>query len=229
MPLDRAAGVRQAGRMACCLVNSIAQATAEGWVEHPASMQETFDGLLALGAKPLEARRSSGYIMALRPVDRSEAHSQSLSARFGKGPLPLHTDGAHFSEPPDVVLIQRSSPSCGADTLLFTLDPALELDLSSALDLGMFLVGRGRHAFLAPARAPGGCLRFDPGCMKPLDRRARAVARYFEAAASRATPYCWTSSSTLIIDNRRVLHGRTDALQAADRVLKRAMLTWRPN
>lgn len=84
------------------------------------------------------------------------------------------------------------------------------------LQHGVFLVDNGRTPFLSVAGLPQGGLRFDPGCMTPLDARARALTAHFAEAEQTATSHKWTGDGRiLVIDNRRTLHAR-EAMSSGD-------------
>lgn len=139
----------------------------------------------------------------------------------GHGAQPLHTDGAHLEQPPDVVLLFANEPTL-VPTLLWRMDwSRMDGPLIDALRHGLFTVDDGRTQFLSPA-ALGGRLRFDPGCMTPADTRATRAAEHFAAAQASATPFHWDETGkVLAIDNRRVLHARADATADPERVLER--------
>ncbi|GAB3056245.1 hypothetical protein GCM10027079_22940 [Sediminivirga luteola] len=86
---------------------------------------------------------------------------------------------------------------------------------------GVFKVDDGKRAFLAHAYTYGR-YRFDPGCMTPQDSRARRAALHFDSAREAAEQFEWdTPNKVLVINNRRVLHARSDAKDHPDRELKR--------
>ncbi len=166
----------------------------------------------------------------LRPVPPQEASTRSLSAVYGLGQQPLHTDGAHLSNPPDIIVLAAAEPTTVA-TLLFR---HVDLDgggsgLQEDLRHGLFLVDGGKNTFLAPARTGWGRatsrIRFDPGCMTASDSRARRVVTHFAECANSATVHQWDApDGVLIIDNRQVLHARADATADVNRTVQRMML-----
>ena len=148
----------------------------------------------------------------LHPVTESAAHPNSLSAVYGLGQQPLHTDGAHLQVPPDVLVFICDRPSATSTQLWRPDIPARRrrpLSTTSALSHGMFLVRNGRDSFYAPALSGSG-YRYDPGCMTPCDARAREVQEYFEQQLSRASAHVWSAAGqVLVVDNRRALHARS--------------------
>lgn len=158
----------------------------------------------------------------LRPNSGETARPGSLSSKTGKGAQPMHTDGAHLRRVPAYVLLWSDSVNATATRLWRpTVGPKQTVQ-------GIFVVSSGNDRFLAPAaraivtvKAPAGArlplwqdvlsgLRFDPTCMTPADDDARLLAEHLTSP-----PDCevrdvnWSQPNQyLLIDNRRVLHGR---------------------
>jgi len=208
------------------LGGAINKARRRGWAE----LEGTLDGAVAaaasLGAEVVPTRPGDPPIGLLRPVPQESAHPASLSATYGLGALPFHTDGAYLRRPPDVVIMERES---AADTelvatLLFRVCPStVGEDVWEAMQQGVFHVRAGRDKFLCVARS-GNILRFDPGCMRPLDPASRLVRRFFEQSLD-AVRYTWGSVGTVVVlDNTQVLHAREPAPRNSQRRLRRIML-----
>lgn len=173
--------------------------------------------------QPMTSRRGQPAVEVLRPVKIQDAPKRSLSAKYGTGPQPLHTDGAHLATPPDIVVLYGPAPS-PVPTMLWRHDywPS-PIEVRDELAHGLFSVDDGMTRFLAPAYA-GSRHRFDPGCMSPADSRARRVVDYFDGALASATRFEWTEvDQVLVIDNRTVLHARGDARADPERELLRLM------
>ena len=186
------------------------------------------DSAGSAGVDLVPTRAGGPPIAALRPIPRESAHRASLSARFGLGALPLHTDGAHLVRPPNVVLLEASAHGNTEDrvsTLLLRVRPrTVSPDLWHALGQGVFHV-RAQGGFLSSVRT-GMTIRFDPGCMAPLDPVARGAYRDLQRASGKAIKYSWGRGRILIIDNTSVVHGREPAPLGSERVLRRVMMRW---
>lgn len=199
-------------------------ARKEGWATASGKLDVLLLQARSSGLTPMSSRRGQVQLDILRPVDQGNAPRRSLSSRYGTGPQPLHTDGAHLISPPDIVILAAEKPSpvptlLWRDTFL-NLEPGLREDLAH----GQFVVDDGKARFLAPSYDCGR-YRFDPGCMRPADSRAHRVLAYFEEARSGATPFRWTApNQVLVLDNRTVLHARADAAADPKRELGRIML-----
>jgi Taurine catabolism dioxygenase TauD, TfdA family len=192
------------------------EANRKGWASGSGDVGSIRKQAAALGWAEVAPRRGDATVSVLRPSAASNAHPNSLSATYGLGRQPLHTDGAHMQEPPDLLVLICTLPSATSTQLWrpdFRQSPPAST--TTAFSHGMFLVRNGRESFYAPALSgswalSGARYRYDPGCMTPCDARAREVQEYFEQQLSRAVANEWqTAGQVLVIDNRRVLHARS--------------------
>jgi hypothetical protein len=202
-----------------------ATARATGWASGLDDVESIRTQAASLGWVEVAPRRGDATVSVLRPVTASAAHPSSLSAVYGLGQQPLHTDGAQMQVPPDLLVFICERPSTTPTRLWRPDVPGrrsgpLTMSLA-ALDHGMFLVRDGRDSFYAPARSASG-YRYDPGCMTPCDARAREVQGYFEQESSRALVHEWSAADqVLVVDNRRALHARS---AVADGDLERELI-----
>jgi hypothetical protein len=150
----------------------------------------------------------------LVPKDASAAAPHSLSAVFGLGEFPLHTDAAHHRIPPRYLLL-RLAESSTTDTPTLIVD-GRPRQLSCAdvrtLNRETWLVRGGRaRTFYAPILETSRMmLRFDAGCMtEPAGTRlaGRQILQDWLARAS-VEEIRWVTGATLVADNWRVLHSR---------------------
>lgn len=195
-----------------------------GWASFSGSFEDASRAAAVLGYEAVAARRRDAEVAYLRPVPRSAARPRSMSARYGLGPLPLHTDGAHMEVPPDLVVLAADSASAVGTYLMHVTADALSAEDAQAVRHGVFLVRDGARVRCATARGPHGELRFDPVAMTPLDDLARVVVRYFEQALEAAEVHHWKDDDVLVLDNTSVVHGRASAEDASQRQLRRVML-----
>jgi len=193
-----------------------ATARAKGWATEPGDVKSIRKQAASLGWTEVAPRRGDPTVSVLRPADADAAHPNSLSAVYGLGQQPLHTDGAHMQDPPDLLVFISEHPSATPTQLwrpvIFvrrrSSTPTVARVSPAALDHGMFLVRNGRDSFYAPARSRSG-YRYDPGCMTPCDTRAREVQGYFDQQLSRATVHEWAAGGqVLVVDNHRAMHAR---------------------
>lgn len=204
----------------------IAEAMRSGWASGTGTMPQVEHEARLLGLTQIPNRRSDTPVTTLRPVKADKARPKSLSAKYGDGDQPLHTDGAHLAKPPDLVLL-TSTQTSNTPTRLWKRPLkrltrlTLVLGPPAYVTHGIFLVNNGRDSFFAAAYT-NSVFRYDPGCMEPCDARARQTVAYFEEATESATDHLWdTPNTVLVIDNRKVLHARGSAIDEPHRELLR--------
>lgn len=198
------------------------EAQKKGWSygEAPSLRVLQFEATLAKW-EAVETRTGQGTSTVLRPTSQTTApFPRSISAVYGLDEQPLHVDGAHFPTPPDAVLLYCEEPNGTPTNVLSIKD--LDLRFASAKEYlpseylrhGLFIVGSGPAAFLAPALEDGR-LRYDPNVMEPADARARDAADYLKSMQDKATPFNWSApKSYLLIANRLALHGRAKVVES---------------
>lgn len=208
----------------------IALARRDGWATGICSVQKLELQTWGRPYATVAGRSRTGGFEELRPTDPELAEKHSLSAIYGRGEQPLHTDGAHLTEPPDIVILAAAEPT-PVPTLLWHHQAVAKdaFELEEDLRNGLFAVDDGKEAFLAPAQTgwarASSRIRFDPGCMTPVDSRARRVSAHFTKTIRTSTTFEWTQQhQVLVIDNRNVLHARAAAADDPDRSMQRLML-----
>jgi hypothetical protein len=195
-------------------------AQRDGWASGSGDVESVRAEAAVLGWAEVATRLGDPPVSVLTPTEASAPRSRSLSAQYGLGQQPLHTDGAHLANPPDVMVLVSSHPSPTA-TLVWVAPVQISVGPGSvelrvdAFMHGMFVVHSGRDSFYAPAWS-GGRVRFDPGCMTACDARTREVQEYLAAQLPVAAVVPWArAGQVLVIDNRQALHARA-AVAAGD-------------
>jgi len=197
---------------------------SQGWSRQEGTLEDlrraaSLDGLLSA------ARGTSSNERVLVPFEAAKAPRRSLSAVYGLGKQPLHSDGAHLRVPPDVVVLHSAAPT-PTSTVVWTPAPRGDNALPAAARDGIFTVRGNGESFLAVARDRHG-LRFDPVVMSPADAFARETIAYVDAARPRAEVHLWDEPDLLLfIDNRRALHARNEVLDAETRSISRIVYQW---
>ncbi|HCL66755.1 MAG TPA: hypothetical protein DIC56_18345 [Rhizobium sp.] len=175
------------------------------------------------------AGRAGSFGEVIEPRGADDAHPRSLSARYGLDALPFHTELSHRTRPCRYLLLGCIDPgSPAAATMLLDwqtlgLSPE-ELDLLEGTPV---LVRSGRRSFYSTILAPGGAfLRYDPGCLEPVDQRGRIALALIEnrIAGASSEAHHWREGDILIIDNWRVLHGRSPSDRGSGRRLARILI-----
>ncbi|WP_158104206.1 TauD/TfdA family dioxygenase [Amycolatopsis pretoriensis] len=194
----------------------LSESRTTGWATGQGRLDQVQLDATMLKWTAVPIRRGAPAVATLRPQDPADAAPNSLSARYGKGAQPLHTDGAHLPKPPDIVVLTCETTST-TPTLLW----AQATTTPGFVRHGVFLISSGSDSFFTTAYDQGR-LRYDPGCMLPCDARAHQTVRFFEEAATSVTGYRWNEpGQVLLIDNRRVLHARASADHEPQREIQR--------
>lgn len=156
------------------------------------------------GYEPVSNRRSQGVMDTLKPTKSTDANPNSLSSVTGLEQQPLHTDGAHQENPPDIVLLWAINQSI-VPTRIWRPSAIPDRELH-----GMFSVTDGKDFWISPAWDDDGNYRFDPCCMHPLDYFSKQLSKRFTTVPeAQIERFYWDKpNSILLIRNRKVLHGR---------------------
>lgn len=197
---------------------------SQGWSRQQGTLEDlrreaALEGLLSA------ARGTKSNERVLVPYEAAKAPRRSLSAVYGLGKQPLHSDGAHLHVPPDIVVLHSVAPT-STSTIVWISSPRGDDALPAAARDGIFTVRGNGESFLATARDRDG-LRFDPVVMSPGDAFARETIAYLDAARPRSRVHLWDEPDLLLfIDNRRALHARDEVLDAETRNISRIVYRW---
>ena len=147
----------------------------------------------------------------LQATDCEHARAGSKSSFRGLNAFPPHTDEAFRPIPPRYIMLRLLSGKSQSATELFEIENS-EIDkrLLSDLSCGLWAC-RGAQAPHISSVCENDRIRWDEDCMRPLDSLAkRAHVEFRMCLLSLAKiRFTWTtSSSVLLIDNWRTLHGR---------------------
>jgi Taurine catabolism dioxygenase TauD, TfdA family len=157
--------------------------------------------------------RSRAIVERLAPTPEVEAHAKSLSAVYGLGSFPMHTDGAHRLEPPRFIVLVCASPGINPVPTILLRFNHLRFTRSERmlLDATPFLVRNGKRSFYSTiTSASRSFVRFDEGCMVPQDRSGQSLFRTITHRCRNAPIFSinWRLGDYIVIDNWHVLHGR---------------------
>ena len=198
---------------------------ANGWtmsqvnVLGPETLAEELRGIAAQLGKPVPARRGQDVVSMLRPTQENAARPHSLSANHSTGAFPYHIDTAHWAVPCRYLILGCVDPGSGnrRTTLVDSVAMRLSRQQLALLASSPLRIVNGRHSFFSTVVRPGRpYVRYDMGCMRAVTEDGkRAIAVFRECLQSmRASEVYWRSGDILIVDNWRVLHGRSDANSA---------------
>jgi Taurine catabolism dioxygenase TauD, TfdA family len=158
-------------------------------------------------------RPKSVLCTRLRPLSLSTARQNTLSAKYGLGDFPLHTDFSVNDCPARYIIlfcpVQRTAATRIYDGV------GLDTVHVSLAQRGLFRVERNRNPFIAHAlevRSGNFFFRFNSDVMTPLDEAARTVVTHLTGHHKLTTLIDWRVTSFLILDNWRCLHSRNAVL-----------------
>ena len=193
--------------------------------------------LAELFGQPRPSRTGGPLVDMLKPTPAEEAAPRSLSARYGLGAFPFHTDGSAERLPPRYILLRLAPGIEGSGRPTTLVDskrlPFTPQDLA-ALMREIWFVNGGRGRFLSPVLntslvANHEVLRFDLDCMIPALAHFTTTAERLQETCASAdqVDIHWEPGIVLAFDNWRVLHARrTGSEQHAseERVLERVSI-----
>lgn len=185
-----------------------------------------------LGWTPVPGRPGEHPVSTLTPRTQEQAHPASISAVHGLAEQPLHTDGAHLRESPDLVVLLPGAVT-STPTLLWSpaskLVPpqALDVSLIEAEEGGVFMIDAGSERRLGSVRGRHVGIKWDPTCMVPLDERARRVADFYAGVQAQAHRHEWNRpGEVLVIDNSKTLHGRAAVVAGGEGRVMHRLAFW---
>jgi len=168
----------------------------------------------ALG-EPMASRINGPLVDILRVVEAENARERSLSAKYGTGAFPWHTDLAHIRIPPRFVLMRSLGAAGARPSLLFDTNGLCRSPYEDAsLRTDIWLVNGGRGRFLTPIindtlLRETRIFRYDPCVMRPMQQTSPSAALIKRLNHSRATAVIqWAPGLCVIIDNWRMAHAR---------------------
>lgn len=164
--------------------------------------------------QPVSTRKNGCLVEELRPKDTKNAYLNSLSHQHSLGAFPLHIDTAHWITPCKYILLACIDPGEGGrqTLLLDTLSVRLSFDQRNAIYSEPFKVINGKSSFFGTILAEGRpFVRLDVGCMHPTSTKGKEILDWFSSETQKENIKAidWQAGKVLIINNWRMLHGRT--------------------
>lgn len=187
---------------------------------------KTTSDFLSLGeniGEIIPSRRNSSQIDFLTVKNKSLTE-RSLSSKFGVDAFPLHTDGAYLSNPPKYILLRNPGSSNTCTTVLCV--PHLSKKETKEIEKDVWLINGGRGKFygnLIEFENNYFRYRYDLNCMRPALSINSNSEEIFKASISKAKYFeiQWKNNDCLIFNNWKLLHARSNASKATERVLER--------
>ncbi|MFE4350191.1 TauD/TfdA family dioxygenase [Peribacillus butanolivorans] len=192
----------------------------EGWLKKNINITSKHE-LLNVGkflGLPVPSRTNGNLIEELRPIEKREAHKNSLSSRYGTNNFPLHTDTAYRKVPVRYIILYAKNPGSGRrPTLLVDGFKSIDETISKKLESAIIKIKNGKYSFICNMLEVNNlghyCLRLDQDCMIPATREsAEVLDEYIDLLAKqKQLEISWNTGDLLVIDNWRMLHGRGKA------------------
>lgn len=177
---------------------------------------------VALGDVLRHLQRHVGTVTSseLRIKTPDEARPRSLSARYGTGAFPHHSDFAFRPTPPRlIVLVNSGARSFRRTTALSSLRGLPDM-LDRSLTTSMWHLHTARGAFLVSGRYTLGrhiVGRWDVEFLQPSNSAAWACTDALPATLSeRQVEHVWGPMTALIVDNWNCTHARSPSAGPAD-------------
>ncbi|MXW44083.1 MAG: TauD/TfdA family dioxygenase [Candidatus Dadabacteria bacterium] len=175
-------------------------------------------------------------VQSLTPGYKTESSSNNYTGTYGLGEFPMHTDLAHWAQPPRYFMLrcQKGSPEVTTNILpCSALNSILEMSTLRRALTKPRQTGQGNIPFLLPLvfRAGNVCgFRWDSLFLVPMNKAAVQVAdilsRVLWVKLRMESLTLVKNGDTVIIDNWRCLHGRSKVPESEmDRKLERVYLS----
>ena len=186
-----------------------------------------------LDVEKVAATHKIQTVQTLRPRETTDAKSNTYSGTFGLGEFPLHTDYAHWETPPRYLMLRCLEGTASVSTYL--LPTSLLLIEAEEYIARAVLAPRRKHpeqpictmpVVFSRSRVMG--LRWDFLFLKPVNVAAVKTGELVKSLFERSVETIHLSEphDTLIIDNWRILHGRSSVPpQAKNRRIERVYLS----
>jgi L-asparagine oxygenase len=158
-------------------------------------------------------------VQELLPTTPDLTTPNTYSGNFGLGSFPLHTDLAHWAKPPRYLMLRCTCGDADAQTQIVDGRLVVAAIGSNVLDRCLARPRRpmsGAFQLLPIWQASSDpsheLFRWDSIYLKPANMYAQTIFRLIQDCLSRARPLALVllnKGDTLILDNWRLLHGRS--------------------
>ncbi len=211
-----------------CITQASAVLRSQGWVTlGPESRDIPMLTLASSFGHPIPSPTGE-LIRKLVPKERSEAIPGTLSGKYGKAALPMHTDTAFWPQPARY-LVMRVTGDTRRPTILASINPELTSDFGPDVATSVWLIRGGGAIYGSMQFSAAGekGIRCDLETMSPANRSAATIhsrLREWLVELPRSE-INWKTVGTLVIDNWKMLHGRgPEPEREGNRVLERIYL-----
>ena len=160
-------------------------------------------------------------VQTLRPRNKSQNYFNRYSGTYGLEEFPLHTDLAHWEVPPRYMLLRCKKGSYNVHTKLFDSTKLLPIVTSRVLRRALVRARRpakNQVLTLLPVLFEINskmAIRWDSLFLVPMNEEAHWLSQLIDKHTSKIveTLILANQGDTLIVDNWRILHGRSRVSQ----------------
>lgn len=190
---------------------------ARGWALLPLASEHELRSIIPLLRPRLAHQAASFQVERVSPKTSDRARPGTMSALYGMGSFPPHTERAHWPTPPRFLILRSVGDASNRPTILLdsyrlALDPKLTQELLQTPWIVRWGEVSFRSRVLLPSSGAKGLwhVRYDRCCMTPCEEAGEGLSNRLEEALASLEPerHYWEPGTVLIIDNWRVLHGR---------------------
>jgi len=187
-----------------------------GWVEIEGVSSTEYMLEIAASLGSIRPHPNGEKLSILTPSYGEHSIKGTFSNRYGFSSFPLHTDTAFWSEPSRYIVIGMFMKSDSNTYLIQTSDVFSKLSTKalnyakSATYVIDTIEGKKYTSLLFSQFSENG-LRFDPCCMKPINKAAKYFHNEFCGLLEniKVNSIEWTGNKAVVIDNWKCLHGRS--------------------
>ncbi|WP_148058981.1 hypothetical protein [Pseudomonas chlororaphis] len=168
-------------------------------------------------------------VQKLIPRLQSNTNESTYSGNYGLGAFPFHTDMAHWYSPPRFFILRCICPAPDVKTLIIDFRSIIESIDKITLARALFRPRRSLEGQISMLKiCEKGLLRWDSLFLLEVNNAARELKKEILTSIASSKPSeaaLLGQAECLIIDNWRVLHGRTEVSeQSKDRIIERIYL-----
>jgi hypothetical protein len=180
--------------------------------------------------KPIESRKGRDVVEIIKPLSKEEALPKSLSFKFGTGFFPMHSETAHWPIPCKYMMLCCINEGQGGRRTLLIDFRRIKFSKNEleVLRSGIFLMRNAKNSFYSNIIAShNDFIRFDPGCMEPMNLAAKRALEIMDNKFSNSSPVeiKWNTGDLLLLNNWHMLHGRSESNRLdSDRELLRILI-----
>jgi alpha-ketoglutarate-dependent taurine dioxygenase len=198
----------------------------QGWTEVDGVTSDSDILKIANDIGKIRPHANNELIFSLKPSNGVYKLKGTLSNSYGFSDFPLHTDTAFWTKPVRYILLS-SYKSSSSQTIIASFNSMLEKlslsDLKSA-ERAIFRVRTIHSQFYTSLKFMENDIigfKYDPNCMEPVNFHGKRFVENIKTVNTETTNVNWSGRKAVLIDNWKVLHGRTAVNPNENRELKR--------